>query len=180
MVPCAGAGQHGAQSVSLHRDRDRLVLVGEQQHFRGQREHPRHLPDYADVIDHGLAGGDAVLAALVDDHPARKGIARRIQDLGDAALDRLPRAHVEQRAHALVFLFEMFLAQQQVGGAELTPTQLLVFPQQACLARQVGAEVAGSVDRHPGQALQRPGCRGYRQASPFQGVEAQVGDQQHQ
>jgi hypothetical protein len=55
-MPGAGAGQHRAQAVALHLDRDRLVLVGQQQDFRGERKHPCHLADDADVVDHRLAG----------------------------------------------------------------------------------------------------------------------------
>jgi hypothetical protein len=71
----------GAQAVPHNLHRGSLLLVSDQGHLGKQRMHPRHLADHADVIDDCLAGLDTLLAALIDDDRARKGIATLIENL---------------------------------------------------------------------------------------------------
>jgi len=53
-------------------------------------------PTYAEVVDDRLSRLDALLAALVDDHLAREGIAPLIEDLGQCGLARQTLACLEQ------------------------------------------------------------------------------------
>src|SRR5262249_29426238 len=109
----ASAVDDRAQSVPDHFDRRSLLLFGDQRYLGGPRIHPRHLPDDADVVDDGLPRLDALLAALVDHHPAREGIAALVEDLGERRGTRNALARVEQAPQLGV------LGAQRLDGEDL-------------------------------------------------------------
>ena len=150
----AGAEEDGAQPVADDLHRHRLVLVGDQGDLALQRVDARHLAEDAGFVDHRLAGDEVVLAALVDDDAAGKGIARLVEDFGDGAGHRLPVLHVEQRAQALVLQFQVLLAQQPVGRLQLLALELGVLLLQDGEAGKIAAELFVEVDRRVGGALQ--------------------------
>ena len=176
----AGAEQYRAQAIPDDLHRHRLVLVGDQGDFREQRKDPGHLADHAHLVDHHLARRDVVLSALVEDHPARKRVARRINDLGHLAAHRLAQLHLQQCAQALVLQFQMLLAQQQVGGGQLLAAQAGILLFQGGEAGKVIIPALMALQRRGGQALQRVSDQGHGLARPLQRVEAQVEHQQEQ
>jgi len=106
------------------------------------------------VIEHRLAGLHPVLKPLVHHHPAGKGVAVRIQNLGRNELARQALAQREQPAQMLVLALQGFPQLQGAGVEQLLPPKLLVVPLQLGLGYEKVADAGDQTTRHRGQPLQ--------------------------
>ncbi len=74
------AESDGAQAAAFHLNGDCQVLVDDQRDFAAEWIHLGDLADDAQFVDHGLAGGNAVSRAKVDDHFLGERVASAMHD----------------------------------------------------------------------------------------------------
>ena len=102
-APGARAIEHRAHAAALDLHGHRVVLVGDQRHLRHVGIHARDLPDDAVGIDHGLAGPDVGIGALVDEQLLRERVTAGVEDLDGGGRRRVARPGIEQRPQAARF-----------------------------------------------------------------------------
>ena len=82
------------------------------------------------MVDRCLSGLHPLLETLVDDHPARKRIARRVHDLRADGLARDALAQPQKLAQVLVLCGQRLLVLQRRGVRQAPALELLVVPLQ--------------------------------------------------
>ena len=123
-MPKVIAAQPAAQDLNRHG----LFLVGDQRDLRHPGEHAGDLTHHPDVVDHRLSGLHPLLETLVDDHPARKRVARRVHDLRADGLARDALAQPQELAQVLVLGGQRLLVLQRRGVRQAPALELLVVP----------------------------------------------------
>jgi hypothetical protein len=98
-------------------DRNGRVFIDHQRDLGRQRVDAGHLAEHAEFVDDGRAVLDALVAATVDDDLAGVGVRCVIEHLGGPGSHRQPRAQVQQRTQADVFLKQLIGLQRAFGLA---------------------------------------------------------------
>ena len=162
----AGAEEHAAHAAALDLDRHRMVLVGDERHFRHERQHARHLPHHPLRVDDRVAGVEIRIRPLVDEELLRERIAAGVEHLDDRRRAAVARAQVEQRLEPCVLAARARLAPAQPEPCSTRRRFSASFsPASSRCVDEIAADVRDRLARAPApraaadRARSRPRCR---------------------
>jgi hypothetical protein len=154
-VSGARAVEHRAHAAALDLHRHRLILVGDERHFRHERKYTRHLAHDALRVDDRLSLHESGIGALVDEELLRKWIAAGVEHFSDGRCAAVARAQIEQRFEPRILGLGESEALHGSTLLDQPSLEFAVFLGERALRREIAADVSHSFAWQLRGALQR-------------------------